>query len=108
VQPDVIVVCDKSKLSNIKYCNGAPDMVVEVLSPSNSENDLTLKYQKYEFAGVREYWIIDPETSTVKACVLKNGKYTITEYGGDDVAPIAVLEGCKINMKEVFADELIT
>ena len=104
VQPDVIVVCDKNKIKNKKYCNGAPDLAVEVLSPSSRKRDEQLKYKNYEFAGVREYWIIDPESVTVKACVLVNGKYKVTEYDGEAIVPVTILDGCKINMKEVFAE----
>ena len=59
VQPDVLVVCDKNKLDG-KCCNGAPDFVVEILSPSTADHDRVNKFQVYVAAGVREYWIVDP------------------------------------------------
>lgn len=62
VEPDVSVVCDPSKLSS-RGCEGAPDLVVEVVSPSGRSHDYLRKANLYELAGVREYWIVDPATS---------------------------------------------
>ena len=101
VQPDILVVCDESKL-NEKGCIGAPDMVVEIISPSTSMRDRVLKLNRYLLAGVREYWIVDPDDMTVMVHILKNGEYVINAYGGDDEIPVHVLKGCVINMAEVF------
>ena len=65
VQPDVTVVCDRDKLSNGKRCIGAPDWVIEVVSPSTKAQDYMIKLNKYQRAGVREYWIIDPEKKRI-------------------------------------------
>ena len=102
VQPDLIVVCDKSKLDG-KRCNGAPDMAVEVLSPSNRKHDTVRKFNKYLEAGVNEYWIADPDAQTIQVCILKDGQYDVKEYSSTDTVPVHVLDGCKINMREVFA-----
>ena len=59
VKPDIIVVCDKNKIKR-RNIEGAPDLVVEILSPSTAKNDRTLKYELYKKSGVREYWIVDP------------------------------------------------
>ncbi|MCL1822679.1 MAG: Uma2 family endonuclease [Oscillospiraceae bacterium] len=104
VQPDLLVICDKSKLDD-KGCNGAPDMVIEITSPSTARHDRLIKFQKYQNAGVREYWIVEPETKTVQACILENEKYFVKPYGEDDNIPVTVLEGCEISMKEVFAED---
>ncbi len=64
LEPDVIVVCDESKLDE-RGCNGAPDIVVEVVSLSSKKLDYGIKLFKYRMAGVREYWIINPETKTI-------------------------------------------
>ena len=64
VQPDVMIICDPSKMKN-GYCEGAPDLVVEVLSPSTRRRDLITKHAKYAEAGVREYWIVDIDAQTV-------------------------------------------
>ena len=101
VQPDIMVVCDESKLHD-RCCVGAPDMVVEVLSPSSARRDRWLKFEQYRMTGVREYWIVDPDTKTVSVHTLKNGEYTANAYSDEDTVPVRVLEGCSINMEEVF------
>ena len=105
VQPDVVVVCDRSKLAGTGY-NGVPDMIIEILSPSTSRKDKILKFNKYLQAGVREYWIVDPDYKIVSVYVLKNGKYVTAAYSDTDIIPVQVLEGCVIDMKEVFAYSL--
>ena len=102
VQPDILVVCDRSKIGS-KSCNGAPDMVIEILSPSNAQYDLLVKYQKYLNAGVREYWIVDPERKTVQVFILENKKYIANVYGDTDTAHVHVLDGCRINLADVFS-----
>ena len=101
VQPDLVIICDRSILRDTG-CIGAPDMVVEILSPSTLRRDRTLKFDLYLKAGVREYWIIDPATKTLSAHVLKNGEYTIRAYTDTDIVPVHVLEGCMINLTDVF------
>jgi len=103
VQPDLIIVCDKSKLDK-NGCNGAPDMAIEVISPSSSRMDKLLKMQKYLKYGVREYWIVDPDSKTVQAFILDNGNYIVNAYADTEAAPIRVLEGCVINLPDVFAE----
>ena len=102
VIPDVTVVCDQSKLDDMG-CTGAPDMIIEILSPSTAARDRLIKFNKYLQAGVREYWIVDPDTKTVSAHVLENGKYTTKAYGDTDAPPVHVLDGCTINLADVFA-----
>lgn len=103
VQPDVLVVCDKNKLDG-KCCNGAPDFVVEILSPSTAARDRVDKFQAYLAAGVREYWIVDPETKTIQVCVLQNSFYAVVIHKPNQSLPVTVLEGCSIDMREVFAE----
>ena len=103
VQPDILVVCDKSKLDG-KSCNGAPDLVIEILSPSSLKSDRITKFNKYLQAGVREYWIVDPDQKTVDVYTLENGKYFAAVYSDTDVVPVSVLEGCEINLQDVFAE----
>lgn len=69
VQPDLCVVCDKSKLDE-QGCNGAPELVVEILSPGNAPKEMQLKYEVYEEAGVKEYWIVDPERQAISPYVM--------------------------------------
>jgi Uma2 family endonuclease len=103
LEPDIIVVCDKSKLDG-HICNGAPDLIVEILSPSTARYDRMVKFQKYQQAGVREYWIVDPDTATVQVNINENGRYYSNVYGDTDAVPVHVLEGCTIQMREVFAE----
>ena len=77
VQPDLLVVCDKKKISK-NSINGAPDFVVEIVSPSNSHRELFLKFQYYLEAGVREYSVIDPEVKKVQVNKYKDGHYICT------------------------------
>ena len=73
VEPDVSVICDKSKLDE-KGCNGAPDWIIEVTSPSNPQHDYGVKLFKYRTSGVREYWIINPQKLSVMVYDLENDK----------------------------------
>lgn len=75
VQPDVIVVCDPAKLANGKYVEGAPDLVVEILSPRTAKKDRLTKRLAYQAAGVPEYLIIDPAAETVEQFLLEDGVY---------------------------------
>ena len=105
VQPDLSVVCDRGKLD--KYgCKGAPDMVVEILSPSTQRHDRLVKLNLYQRAGVREYWIVDPDNQTVQVMLLgENGALHLHEvYGRGDVAKVNVLEGCFIELSKVLAE----
>jgi len=102
VEPDVIVVCDKNKLEKNR-CNGAPDMVIEILSPSNDKYDKIKKFYKYEHAGVREYWMVDPQNLTVDKCVLVNNRYVVTKYN-EGLVPVSVLDGLEINIDDIFAE----
>lgn len=72
VQPDLCVVCDLEKLDD-RGCNGAPDLIVEILSPGNSKKELSLKYNLYEESGVREYWTINSLDKNIQIFVLENG-----------------------------------
>ena len=103
VQPDVVVICDRDKLVGTG-CVGAPDMVIEILSPSTSRRDRTVKFNQYLKYGVREYWIADPEAKTVAVHLLKDGEYITRPYTDADVVPVQVLEGCTINLSKVFVD----
>ena len=103
-EPDISIVCDKTKLSDGKVCNGAPDMIVEVLSPSTSVRDKVLKFNKYLQAGVREYWVVYPDNKTVSTFILIDGRYVASEYADTDTVPVHVLEGCMISLPDVFAE----
>ncbi len=74
VQPDLCVVCDSNKLDD-KGCIGAPDLIIEILSPGNSKREMTLKFDLYEENSVLEYWIVNQYDKTILIYVLQNGKY---------------------------------
>jgi len=104
VQPDIVVVRDKNKLDE-KRCNGAPDITVEIISPSSDKYDRIRKFRKYEHAGVREYWLIDPLNSTAEVNVLENGKYKTAKYGENDVIKSTVLNGFEIIVSDIFNEK---
>jgi Uma2 family endonuclease len=97
VEPDIVVVCDPSKLDD-RGCNGAPDLIIEISSPSTARYDKIVKFHKYLAAGVREYWIVDPEERIIQVHILKNGHYTIDMYDETDKVPVTVLPGCVIDL----------
>ena len=103
VQSDLLVICDRSKLDE-RGCTGAPDMVVEILSPSTIRHDRLIKFQAYQKAGVREFWIIDPDTRILQICLLENGKYVVSMHGETDTVRVHVLDGCRIDLNDIFAD----
>ena len=102
-EPDIVVICDSEKLDD-KGCNGAPDLVIEVISPSTAKYDRIYKFRKYQKAGVKEYWIVDPETKTVQVCILENGRYVVSMYDETEKTPVSVLEGCEIDLSGVFIE----
>lgn len=105
VQPDISVICDPSKLDE-KGCIGAPDLIVEILSPSNSRVELQNKYELYEEFGVREYWIIHPAESSLLIYTLVEGKYQPSRLftSGDKIQSI-VLPELELDLEEVFSED---
>jgi Uma2 family endonuclease len=101
VAPDISVVLDLSKIT-MEGCQGAPDFIVEILSPSNQKEDRKAKFDGYRAAGVREYWIVDPETRLIETYLLKDGAYIARPYDGGKV-PVATLPDLFIDFDEVFA-----
>ncbi len=93
VEPDISVVCDKSKLTD-KGCNGAPDWIIEIVSPSSRRMDYYTKLFKYRAAGVKEYWIVDPEKERVM--VYNFEKETTDEYTFNVAVPVGIYEGFSI------------
>lgn len=101
VQPDVMIICDRSLLEG-KYCEGAPDLVVEILSPSTRRKDLTIKTAKYAAAGVREYWIVDIDAERVLVYDFEHGD-RIGIYGFDTDVPVGIWDGkCKVNFRRIM------
>jgi Uma2 family endonuclease len=102
LQPDLLVVCDKDKLGKGSV-NGAPDLAIEIMSPSNSHRELFLKFQYYLEAGVREYWVIDPETKKVQVHVYENGHYISTLYKENAHITVSVVPGLEIALESLWA-----
>ena len=102
-QPDIVVVCDPEKLDEAG-CNGAPDLVIEIISPSTAKYDRIFKLRKYQQAGVREYWIVDPETKSVQVFILENSRYMAYAYDDTEKAPVSVLKDCIIDLQAVFGE----
>lgn len=104
VQPDICVICDLTKLDD-RGCSGAPELIVEILSPGNTAKEMKHKFELYEEAGVEEYWIVDPAEKIVWQYHLENGIFTnhrpLIE---EDVLHAVVLKGFSIELSTVFSD----
>lgn len=101
VQPDVIIVCDRDKVIN-RCVYGAPDFVAEILSPSTRRKDLITKLNKYCNAGVKEYWLIDPDKKTVLIYDLEHDS-NLTVYGFDAQISVSLWDGeCVIDFREIY------
>lgn len=104
VEPDITVICDRSKIDE-HGCKGAPDMALEILSPSTRRHDLLVKLNLYQRAGVREYWIVSPEEQSVQVFLLSNGLLLPHEvYDRTGIAKVNVLDGCFIELSRVFPE----
>lgn len=103
VQPDMCIICDANKLDE-QGCQGAPDLIVEILSKGNSKKEMRLKKDLYEENQVREYWVFDPERESVTQFVLnEQGAYGTTNFVfSDEILTSAIFEGLKIDLSEIF------
>lgn len=103
VEPDILVICKRKEILTEQGCDGAPDLIVEIVSPSNSFHDYVTKLMKYQQAGVREYWIVDPRTERVSVIYFENTEKN-AEYKYDDMIHSYVLEGFEIRIAD-FIDK---
>ena len=102
VQPDISIICDPDKLDE-RGCKGAPDLTLEVLSPSSTRHDLLVKLDLYQRAGVREYWVVSPEDKSLHVFLLDGGALKLSHvYGFKDAAKVNILDGCFIELSKVF------
>ncbi|MCX4327126.1 MAG: Uma2 family endonuclease [Lachnospiraceae bacterium] len=101
VQPDIMVICDKSKLDG-KRCNGAPDFIIEIVSPGNPADDYIRKLYHYENCGVREYWIADPRKKTITVNYFE-GNIINSQYSFDSVIKVNIYDDLFINFTEIAA-----
>jgi Uma2 family endonuclease len=107
VQPDICIICDRSKLDDYG-CIGAPDLIVEVLSESTAKRDYNEKFNLYEENEVKEYWIANPDLKTIEIYSLKNGVYQLhglfdAKEGADIITGI-LFPQMQVSLKEVFKD----
>jgi len=102
VQPDLVVVCDPEKLGP-EGCRGAPDLVVEILSPSNTAIEMRRKLNIYREAGVPEIWIVDPEEKNIDIYLLENNRYVLSGLKMGDVLTSAKFSGLEIPLDVIFA-----
>ncbi len=89
VEPDISVICDPSKLDE-KGCHGAPDWVIEIVSPASRKMDYYKKLFQYRMAGVREYWVVDPDRRMVTVYDFEQDN--MEEYGFDEKIPVGIYE----------------
>ena len=103
VQPDLCVICDERKLDD-KGCIGAPDLVIEILSPGNSKREVRLKYELYEEAGVKEYWIINPVEENIAVFTINDhGAFDGAKlYAADDTIDSKAIDGFQISVSDIF------
>ena len=102
VQPDIIIICDDKK-RGCEGCRGGPDLVVEILSPSDTAIEMERKLRLYKEAGVREYWVLDPENDWLMVYCFSEGNISITPYGNTGFIPVGILPELNINLDPVFS-----
>ena len=103
VQPDILIVCDKEKLA-LESCRGAPDLVVEILSLSNTAMEMELKLKLYRQAGVREYWVVDPKNNGLTVYHFLKDKIITHTYGSADTVQVGIFPDLNINLEQIFAE----
>lgn len=106
VQPDLLVVLkDRANIIKEFGIDGAPDLVIEILSPSSISNDFLRKSRLYERFGVKEYWIVDPDNETVSVQILDGDRYGLSvDYGHDDTLVSSMLDGFELQLATIFVD----
>lgn len=97
IEPDLSLICDRSKITDKGCCNGAPELVMEVVSPSSKKLDYFIKLNKYINAGVFEYWIIDPIEKQILV-YLKNNDFIPKVYRIEDTISVGIIKNCKLKL----------
>jgi Uma2 family endonuclease len=102
VQPDICVICDLAKLDE-KGCLGAPDWIVEILSKSTSKKDLNEKFDLYESAGVKEYWVVFPGEQVISIYLLnETARYQLMGHFTDGKIKVNIFPDLELNLQEIF------
>lgn len=107
VQPDIFVVCNENKITKDMGIQGVPDLVIEVLSPTSKKHDTFLKYNLYQYYGVKEYWIIDGEVGVIYQYIINEKNiYTLPKtYDITEDIKVNVLKNCVISLKDIIEQE---
>lgn len=100
VEPDISVICDRKKLSD-RGCEGAPDWIIEIVSPGNPKNDYTIKLFKYRTAGVREYWIVNPMKEVIQVYIFE-GMEDSDVYSFYDEISVHIFDGLTIKISDLL------
>jgi Uma2 family endonuclease len=102
LEPDITVVCDPAKLDE-KGCHGAPDLVIEIISPGSASHDCIRKYALYEKAGVREFWLVDPQNNIVTVCSFNGKAFDSDRFSFADPIKVGIFEDLTVELSE-FAE----
>lgn len=100
VEPDISIICDKGKLTD-RGCTGAPDWIIEIISPGNSSHDYIRKLNLYADAGVREYWIVDPQKAWIFVYFLEKEKFEVETFTFYDKIKANIYEDLYIDFTEL-------
>ena len=101
LQPDIVIICDRNRLRRFG-CYGAPDFVLEILSPSTARKDISVKLHKYIHAGVREIWIVNPMARQITAYQNQERELAVQNYTFEDKVPVWIWEGsCMVDFAEI-------
>ena len=100
VEPDISVICDPKKLTD-RGCSGAPDWIIEIISPSTASNDYIYKLKRYEQAGVKEYWIVDPDKKFIYVYYLEKSRFETTPYTFFDKIKVNIYNDLWIDFREL-------
>lgn len=100
VEPDISVICDSNRIDD-RGCNGAPDFIIEIVSPSSQRMDYLTKLFKYRTAGVREYWIVNPMKETVQTYLFGDIE-DFNQYSFDDEIPVGIYNDLKICIADLL------
>lgn len=100
VEPDISIICDKNKLTD-RGCTGAPDWIIEIVSPGNSSHDYIRKLNLYADAGVREYWIVNPDEKNVLVYYLEESKFKMSSYTFQDKVKVNIYDDLWIDFQSL-------
>ena len=104
LQPDICVICDKEKLDD-RGCIGAPDLIIEILSPGNSKKEMDIKFDLYEENAVKEYWIVEPFQKSILIYTLQNDKYIgLKPIAEEGLVHSPLFPELSFNVEEIFRD----